>query len=105
MREFTIVKTTGENNLTYSVKGRLDSITSSELQDTLITAFNENTRVTLDFEELTYISSAGLRVLLMAQKTASGRKGSFTIINVSNEIKEIFDMTGFTKILSINPAE
>jgi len=101
----TITTKEGMNEIILSVEDRLDSITSPELQDKLISAFNEYAHVLLNFENLSYISSAGLRVLLLAQKTALGKKVSFTILNVSEEIMEVFNMTGFSYNLSINPAK
>ena len=89
----------------FSVEGRLDSITSLEFQDKLISAFNECEHVSLDFKDVSFISSAGLRVLVMAQKTAHGRKGSLTLLNVSEQIMKLLDMTGLSAHLSINPAE
>ena len=100
-----ITKKAGVNEIIFSVEGRLDSITSLEFQDTLISAFKEYAHVLLDFESVSYISSAGFRVLLMAQKTAHGRKGSLTLLNVSEQIMKLLDMTGLSAHLSIRQTE
>ena len=101
----TITKKAGVNEIIFSVEGQLDSITSLEFQDTLISAFNECENISLDFEGVSFISSAGFRVLLMAQKTARDKKGSLTILNVSEQIMRLMDMTGLSAQLSIHPAE
>ncbi|MDR2163104.1 MAG: STAS domain-containing protein [Clostridiales Family XIII bacterium] len=84
-----------------AIKGRLDTLTAPDLQPALISAVKAYKRVVLDCGELEYVSSAGLRVLLMAEKSAKAGKSDLIIKNVSSEIKEIFDMTGFSDILTI----
>jgi len=96
-----IIKTIENGKLTLSLEGRLDTVTSSQLENLLIRAFDEAKEVMLDFKLLTYTSSAGLRVLLMGQKTAKAKNASMTLLNVSGEIMEVFDITGFTEILTI----
>ena len=100
-----ITKKAAGNEIIFSVEGRLDSITSLEFQDMLISALSEREYVSLDFENVSYISSAGFRVLLTAQKTAHVRKGSLTILNVSEQVMKVFDMTGLSPHFSILPAE
>ena len=80
---------------------RLDTLTSQQLQDMLIPAFNEANEIALDFANLVYVSSAGLRVLLMGEKIAKSTNIPMTIINVSDEIMEVLDMTGFSDMLTI----
>ena len=82
------------------VSGRLDTTTAPELENALGSQLEGIESLTLDFGELAYISSAGLRVLLGAQK-AMNRQGSMTVRNVSAEIMEIFEITGFADILTI----
>ena len=96
-----ITKTQENGKLALSLEGRLDTTTAPKLQDVLIPAFDESKEVTLDFSQLVYVSSAGLRVLLMGQKTAKANGASMTITGVSGEIMEVFDMTGFSGILDI----
>ena len=92
-----------ENNATtvLSLSGRLDTTTAPQLQDVLIPALDEAAEIVLDFAALAYVSSAGLRVLLTGQKTAKAKNVSMIIRNVSEEIAEVFDMTGFSDILTI----
>ena len=80
--------------------GRLDTTTSPELEAELGSALDGVTELNFDFTKLDYISSAGLRVLLAAQKTMN-KQGSMVIRNASDEIREIFDVTGFSDILTI----
>lgn len=96
----TITKQRSENGLTISLEGRLDIITSPDLEKTINEEINNIDELTLDFEKLEYVSSAGLRVLLSAQKQIQSR-GSMVIINVCDEVKQIFDITRFSDILKI----
>ena len=98
----TVNKTQEGDKTIFALDGRLDTTTSPKLQEALIPAIDEAQGVTLDFAGLSYISSAGLRVLLMGQKAANSKNISMTIRNVSEEIMEVFDMTGFTEMLSID---
>lgn len=83
-----------------SLAGRLDTTTAPQLEVELETVYPEVTDLTLDFQNLEYISSAGLRVLLKAQKTMN-QKGSMKLIHVSDSILEVFDITGFVDFLTI----
>jgi len=96
------ISTSKENGkLTFSLEGRLDTTTAPQLQEVLIPAFDDSDEVNLDFGKLVYISSAGLRVLLMGQKAAKARNKNMTVLNVSDEIMEVFEMTGFSDMLTI----
>jgi len=97
----TINKTQENGKITLALDGRLDTTTSPRLQDVLIPALNETTQVELDFTKLAYVSSAGLRVLLIGQKTAKAKNASMTVSGVSEEVMEVFDMTGFSDMLEI----
>ena len=97
----TIKKVQGNGKITLVLEGRLDTNTSPQLQEALVPAFSEAKEVELDFSELVYVSSAGLRVLLMGQKTAISKKASMTLSCVSEEIMEVFEMTGFSDMLTI----
>ncbi|MDR2156380.1 MAG: STAS domain-containing protein [Clostridiales Family XIII bacterium] len=92
---------TNANERIIAIKGRLDTLTAPELQPTLLEAVKMNKKTVLDCYELEYVSSAGLRVLLMAEKSAKAGASDLIIRNVSAEIREIFDMTGFSGILTI----
>ena len=89
-----------DKNLTITLEGRLDTNTSPELEKYL-EELNSINNLTLDFEKLNYISSAGLRLILIFQKTMKNNNGTMVIKNVKENIKEIFDITGFTGILTI----
>ena len=88
------------NALTVALEGRLDTMTAPELETALKTALEGVEELTFDLAKLEYISSAGLRVLLAAQKTMN-RQGSMTVKNANEIIMEIFDVTGFADILTI----
>jgi len=97
-----IINKTQENEkLIFNLEGRLDTTTAPLLQQTLIPAFDNAKEVTLDFKKLAYISSAGLRILLLGQKKAKAKNASMSLCNVSAEIMEIFDITGFSNILTV----
>ena len=96
----TITKKQNEAALELALTGRLDTATAPELERELASALKGVSELTLDFSGLDYISSAGLRVLLTAQKTMS-KQGSMKIKNVKEIIMEIFEVTGFSDILTI----
>ena len=80
--------------------GRLDTVTAPEFEKAIKDSLPGLTELTLDFEDLEYVSSAGLRVLLSAQKVMNVQ-GSMKLIHVREAVMEIFDVTGFTDILTI----
>ena len=88
------------NELVLALEGRLDTVTAPELEAALKDALEGVEELILDFENLDYTSSAGLRVLLVAQKTMS-QQGSMKIRNVNEIIREVFDVTGFSDFLTI----
>lgn len=96
----TIKKTLNGTELTIALEGRLDTATAPDLEKELQDSLDGVTALTLDFEKLEYISSAGLRVLLSAQKTMN-KQGSMKLVHVSEVIMEIFEVTGFSDILTI----
>jgi anti-sigma B factor antagonist len=96
----TINKTSHGGKLVYELIGRLDATTAPELESELQKSMDSAERLEFDFSQLEYISSAGLRVLLFAQKTMN-KHGSMVIRSVNTEIMEIFDITGFSDILTI----
>ena len=95
-----IEKTMDGSKLTMVLEGRLDTTTAPQLENELKDALDEADTLVLDFSKLEYISSAGLRVLLSAQKVMN-RKGGMTIRHVNDVIMEIFEVTGFIDILNI----
>lgn len=95
-----ITKNTENEALTIALEGRLDTTTAPLLEAELKEALEGVGALTLDLEKLEYISSAGLRVLLSAQKKMNVQ-GEMKLIHVGETIMEIFDVTGFTDILTI----
>ena len=96
----TIQKELHENTLFVAVEGRLDTTTAPDLEKSLRENMEDAEKLVLDFSELEYISSAGLRVLLMAQKTMAKKEG-MKVTGVNELISEIFEVTGFSDILNI----
>ena len=90
-----------EEKTMIALLGRLDTTTSPKLQEILIPEINGTMYVELDFAKLTYISSAGLRVLLMGEKTAKAKGSRQTIINISPDVMEVFEITGFSSVLNL----
>ena len=95
-----IIKNLDNKTLTVALEGRLDTTTAPQLETELKSSIADITLLIMDFEKLDYISSAGLRVLLSAQKIMN-KQGTMKIIHVSDAINEIFEVTGFSDILNI----
>ena len=95
-----INKTINNTTAVFALKGRLDTTTAPELDQELKSSLDGVTALTFDMKELDYISSAGLRVLLSAQKTMN-KQGKMTVRNANETVMEIFEVTGFSDILTI----
>ena len=95
-----IKKNQSGDTLVVEIIGRLDAATAPQLEKELNASLGDIKTLILDFNQLDYIASAGLRVLLVAQKRMN-KQGSMTIKNVSSEVKEVLDMTGFINFLNI----
>jgi len=96
----TINKTQNGNELILAVEGRLDTMTAPELEAELNKSLSGAESLVLDFSKLEYISSAGLRVLLSAHKIMSS-KGGMKVTKANEIVQEVFDVTGFADILTI----
>jgi len=96
----TINKTLDGNTLNVALEGRLDTVTAPELEASLREDLDKIDSLVLDFSKLEYISSAGLRVLLSAHKSMAG-KGGMKVKNVNEIVNEVFEVTGFSDILTI----
>ena len=96
----TIEKKINGEALTLIVSGRLDTQTAPELEKELDSVLADIKELTFDFANLEYVSSAGLRVILKAQK-AMNAQGSMKLTGVNDSIMEVFDITGFLDILAI----
>ena len=97
----TINKNLEGSKLTVAVEGRLDTTTAPQLEEEFKNSLEGVEDLVLDFSKLDYISSAGLRVLLSAQKQMN-KVGKMTLTGVSPEIMEIFEVTGFSDILTFS---
>ena len=96
----TITQIKNDNFLTLKLEGRLDTTTAPQLENELSENLDGVTELTIDFAELSYISSAGLRVLLATQKKMN-KQGSMKLVNVNEIVMEVFEITGFVDILTI----
>ncbi|MBR4158194.1 MAG: STAS domain-containing protein [Oscillospiraceae bacterium] len=96
----TINKTVDENKLTVAIEGRLDTTTAPQLEAELKESMDGITELVMDLSEMEYISSAGLRVLLSAQKIMN-RQGGMKVTGVCETVMEVFEVTGFSDILTI----
>ena len=95
-----IIKEKNGASLTIALEGRLDTSTAPQLEQELSSSLDGVSELVLNFEKLEYISSAGLRVLLSTQKTMN-RQGEMRLIGVTEAVREVFDITGFSDILTI----
>lgn len=92
-----------KENQTLNIKllGRLDTNTAPELDENIKGDLDSVTEIIIDLKDLDYISSAGLRTILVIHKAMNAKSGKLVIKNVKDEVMEVFDMTGFSSFLSI----
>lgn len=95
-----ITKNQTGKSLVISVQGRLDTLTAPELEEVFRESLGDAEELTLDFSELDYISSAGLRALVGAEREMRG-KGGMKIVHASELVKEVFEVTGFSTVLNV----
>ena len=88
----------------YTLEGVLDTITSPALSKDLKASIDGVTDLTFDFAKVEYLTSAGLRVLLAAQKAMDEREGRMRVLHVNDSIMEVFEMTGFAAVLDFDEA-
>ena len=96
----TINKNKSGSTLTIALEGRLDTTTAPDLEKEIKVSLDGVTELVMDFSKLDYISSAGLRVLLSAHKAMS-KQGAMKVTNVNEMVMEVFEVTGFSDILTI----
>lgn len=96
-----IVTSDCKDHMRLMVDGRVDTVTSPQLQQAVLNAFQMKNDVVVDFLNVPLISSAGLRALLIGQKTAEAKEGSMKLVNVNETVFEVLEMTGFHKILTV----
>ena len=94
-----IKQTLNNDELIVTLKGEINSSTAPELEETLKDSLDNIKRLVFDFTELSYISSAGLRVLLVAKKTIDKNDGQMVVKNPNESIMDVFEITGFKNIL------
>ena len=97
----TISETRQEGMIQLDIEGRVDTNTSPQLQQSILQAFQKGTAVVLNMEKVEYVSSAGLRALLIGQKTANSKGGSMKLVHVCETVMEVFTLTGFADMLTI----
>ncbi|MCR5520631.1 MAG: STAS domain-containing protein [Lachnospiraceae bacterium] len=97
----TLSETRDGEMITLSVEGRVDATTSAQLQSSILIAFQKVKNLTLDFAQCEYVSSAGLRALLIGQKTAQSKGGQMKLINVSESFMSVLKLSGFDSIITI----
>lgn len=95
-----ITKKVEDKVVTFMLDGRLDTVTAPQLEKAIKEEINGVVSLIFDFEKLEYISSAGLRVLLSAQKVMNAQ-GQMKLLHVNRDVMDIFEMTGFSEVLSI----
>ena len=96
-----ISKTWENGILTIALDGKMDITTAPDLEQVVMNDLDGVTRLIMDFEKLTYISSAGLRVLLIAQKKMTGQGGSMEVVHVNEMVMEVMTAMGFADIMTI----
>ena len=97
----TVTKVQNGDSVTLQIDGRVDTNTSPVLQKEILGAFQSAKNLTLDMEKVVYVSSAGLRALLIGQKTATSKGGKMELLNVAPTVKAVLDSVGFSKILTL----
>ena len=96
-----ISETRSGNVIQIAIDGSVDTTTSPQLQNAILQAFQKGSKLVLDFSGVEYVSSAGLRALLIGQKTANSKGGSMTLVHVADAVLQVFKMSGFSGILHI----
>ena len=90
-----------DSNLTVVISGNIDTVTAPELESKLQENISDVKDLVLDFAAVDYISSAGLRVILMANQQMEEVDGNLTIKNVNEDVRDVFEMTGFDSLLNL----
>ena len=98
----TILERSDGSVINLIIEGRIDANTSAKLQEAILKAFKENKDLVLDFALVPYLSSAGLRALLIGQKTAMSKQRRFSIINASGVALQVIQSVGFHKVIEVN---
>ena len=97
----TITEVKGEDAVQLNVEGNVDTNTAPQLQMHILQSFQKSKNVVLEMSECPYMSSAGLRALLLGTKTASSKGGALKLVNVQPTVMDVFSVSGFSTILNI----
>lgn len=97
-----ISEKTIDNGIELLLDGKIDKISAPQVQAAILTALQKHSNLTVNFSEVIYVSSAGLRALLMGQKTAISKGGSMKVTGVNEDVMSVFKLTGFDKVLTID---
>ena len=97
--EITILQENG--TVTVNIEGRLDTVTAPELENAVKPNIGQSAVLVFNCEKLQYVSSAGLRVVLSTYKQVAAAGGRFIVKNLNPEVKSVFDLTGFSRVLEI----
>ena len=90
-----------DSSLTVTISGNIDTVTAPELDSKLQENISDVKDLVLDFAAVDYISSAGLRVVLMANQQMEDVDGNMTVKNVNDDVRDVFEMTGFDSLLNL----
>jgi anti-anti-sigma factor len=97
----TITETKGEDTIQLNVEGNVDTNTAPQLQMHILQGFQKSRNVVLEMSKCPYMSSAGLRALLIGQKTATSKGGTMKLVNVQPTVRDVFEVSGFATILTV----
>ncbi|MCR5101440.1 MAG: STAS domain-containing protein [Butyrivibrio sp.] len=97
----TIEEVRDGDTIQLNVSGKIDTITAGDFQTAVLTSFQKGKILVINFKDVVYISSSGLRALVLGQKTAVAKGGSMKIININKVVEDVFKVTGFDKMLTI----
>lgn len=90
-------------NIIVTIAGSIDSKTAPDLQQSIMQVIGDSSKVVMDLTQVTFVSSAGLRVLLMVYRQLKAKDGKVVLVGVSDEIKDVMFMTGFISFFEIKP--
>ncbi|MDR3171844.1 MAG: STAS domain-containing protein [Treponema sp.] len=96
-----IVKTQTDDTVTLAVSGKLSAATAGELDAAVAASIAASNKLVIDFKEVSYLASAGLRILISTHKKLTAKHGSFTLRNVCESVREVFEITGLDDVFDI----
>ena len=99
--KFGVEVSENDGTLTLALQGVIESSTADAFEAEMVSACSKSKNLIADFDKVNFISSAGLRVLLMSQKKMIAEKGKMTLVNLHESVREVLEVTGFTNLLNI----